>query len=112
MSEERLIENSITTRLHRIASMNKIPLSATFELTPRCNFNCKMCYVHMNEHQIQQTGKKIMSNQDWLELAKEAKDAGMLYLLLTGGEPFIYPNFRELLEELSNMGFVITINSN
>lgn len=24
-----------------------IPISGTFELTPRCNFDCKMCYVHL-----------------------------------------------------------------
>ena len=23
-----------------------IPLSGTFELTPRCNLDCKMCYIH------------------------------------------------------------------
>lgn len=23
-----------------------VPLSGTFELTSRCNFSCRMCYVH------------------------------------------------------------------
>ena len=23
-----------------------LPLAGNFELTPRCNFSCKMCYVH------------------------------------------------------------------
>lgn len=23
-----------------------LPLSGTFELTARCNFDCKMCYIH------------------------------------------------------------------
>lgn len=36
----------------------------------------------------------------------------MLFLLLTGGEPFLYPEFKELYQELSAMGFVISINSN
>lgn len=35
--------------LHIKAGKNKIPLSVTFEITRRCNFNCKMCYVHDNE---------------------------------------------------------------
>ena len=30
-----------------------IPLSGTFELTPLCNLDCKMCYVHLNQAQIQ-----------------------------------------------------------
>ncbi|MBP3312208.1 MAG: hypothetical protein J6L72_08255 [Butyricicoccus sp.] len=24
-----------------------IPLSGTFELTARCNLDCRMCYIHM-----------------------------------------------------------------
>ena len=29
------------------AFADAIPISGTFELTPRCNFNCRMCYVHL-----------------------------------------------------------------
>jgi radical SAM protein with 4Fe4S-binding SPASM domain len=36
----------------------------------------------------------------------------MLYLLLTGGEPFLHPQFRQILEGLHKMGLVISINSN
>ena len=36
----------------------------------------------------------------------------MLYLLLTGGEPFLHPQFRQILEGLHQMGLLITVNSN
>ena len=36
----------------------------------------------------------------------------MLYLLLTGGEPFVYKDFKRLYLELFKMGFIISINSN
>ena len=29
-----------------------IPLTGTFELTPLCNLDCKMCYVHLNKAQM------------------------------------------------------------
>lgn len=57
-------------------------------------------------------GKSIKTPDFWLELARQAKEQGMLYLLLTGGEPFLYPDFWMLYEELVKMGFVISINSN
>lgn len=40
------------------------------------------------------------------------KDAGTLFLLLTGGEPLLYPNFKELYLKLREMGMIITLNTN
>ena len=54
----------------------------------------------------------LKKTDDWIKLARELRDAGVLFLLLTGGEVFIYPEFRRLYEALSEMGFSITINTN
>lgn len=98
--------------LHAKAAANKIPLSGTFELSPVCNFACHMCYVRKTQEQINREGKRLRTWQEWLELGKAFRDAGMLYLLLTGGEPFIYPGFRQLYEQLHRMGILISINTN
>ena len=98
--------------LYRKAAKNKIPLGGSFELSPVCNFSCKMCYVRKTEAQIRKEGKTIKNWKEWLELAKQCREQGVLYLLLTGGEPFLYPNFRELYEQLHDMGFVLSINTN
>ena len=105
------LEPAITEYLHRKASASRIPLSGTFELTPVCNMNCRMCYVRMS-HQQQQAIRPLRSAREWLSLAEEAKKHGMLYLLITGGEPFLHPEFRQILTGLQKMGFVISINSN
>lgn len=102
----------ISDRLFYVAGRKGIPLMATFELSPLCNFQCKMCYIRATGENLMAQGKKLKLWTDWLELARQCKDAGTLYLLLTGGEPFLYPHFRELLSELTQMGFVIYINSN
>lgn len=102
----------VSDYLHKKASQKKVPLSGTFELSPVCNFSCKMCYVRKTQQQINCEGKQIIPWQKWLELAKQCKEAGTLYLLLTGGEPFIYPGFKQLYTELHKMGFVIYINTN
>src|SRR5699024_6376908 len=88
-----------------------IPLSGTFELTPVCNMNCRMCYVRMSREE-QEAVHPLRTAKEWLELGKTARDRGMLYLLLTGGEPFLRPDFREILSGLHQMGLLITINSN
>ena len=100
-----------TEYLHRKAAAAGVPLSGTFELTPVCNMDCKMCYVRMSRQTQEKIAPLADANQ-WLKMAQEAKDAGMLYLLLTGGEPFLHPQFRQIMEGLHKMGFVISINSN
>lgn len=42
------VEPPITEYLHAKAARQGIPLSGTFELTPLCNMNCRMCYVRMS----------------------------------------------------------------
>lgn len=103
---------TVSDYLFAKASKNRIPLQGSFELTPVCNFSCKMCYVRKSPEQIKAEGKYVRDWKEWLELARQCKEAGMLYVLLTGGEPFIYPGFRKLYEALHNMGIVIKLNSN
>ena len=105
------IAPAATEYLYRKASAAGIPLSGTFELTPVCNMDCKMCYVRMSRS-AQEAIAPLKGAAQWLTLAQAAKDAGMLYLLITGGEPFLHPQFQEILEGLHKMGFLITINSN
>lgn len=88
-----------------------IPVSGTFELTPRCNLNCKMCYVRLTREQMKPLGKELTAEQ-WLSLAKEAKDAGLAFLLLTGGEPALRDDFPEIYRGLAQLGFSISINTN
>ena len=104
-------ESVVSKYLASRAVKNQIPLSGTFEVTPVCNMNCRMCYIRMSKSQ-QEAIHPLLSAEDWTSLGKTATDHGMLYLLLTGGEPFLRPDFRQILQELHQMGLVISINSN
>lgn len=88
-----------------------IPISGTFELTPRCNFNCKMCYVHLKEQDIPKYGRELTA-KEWLRIAEEAKEAGTTWLCITGGEPLMHPEFPEIWKGLSKMGFFLTLQTN
>lgn len=88
-----------------------IPISGTFELTPRCNFNCKMCYVHLKEQDIPKYGKELTA-KEWLRIAEESKEAGTTWLCITGGEPLMHPEFPEIWKGLSEMGFFLTLQTN
>lgn len=105
------VEPAITEFLHKKAAVMRIPLSGTFELTPVCNMDCKMCYIRMSKQQ-QQSIAPLRTAQEWIELAREAKEMGLLFLLLTGGEPFLHPEFKTIFQQLHEMGFVLMLNTN
>lgn len=111
-AEEVYYETPLTKILFNKASNMKIPLSGTFELTPICNFDCRMCYIRQTLEQVRCHSRKMMTLQQWMDLADQAEDMGMLYLLLTGGEPFLWPDFWSLYEYLMKKGLLISINSN
>lgn len=104
-------EPEISRYLHAKGSRLGLPVSGNFELTARCNFNCKMCYVHLAQN-IEEQMKKELTADQWLSLASDARDRGMLFLLLTGGEPFLRNDFGTIYRELIQMGLVVSINTN
>ena len=97
--------------LNAWAKENSVPLTANFELTPFCNFNCVMCYVHLTKESAQKQGR-LLSADEWLGIAEQARKMGTLYINLTGGEPFLHPEFWKIYGELNKMGFLISILSN
>lgn len=99
-------EPKMSKYLHSAAVKNGVPLSGNFELTQNCNFSCPMCYVHESKR------KNELDTKTWLSLAEQAKNEGTLFLLLTGGEPFLRDDFEELYTAFSKMGFLISVNTN
>lgn len=112
MAREKLPSHALTEFLYAKASRMKVPLSGTFELSPVCNFSCRMCYVRKTVQEVRESPRGIMTLADWRRVAKQAREAGMLYLLLTGGEPLLWPDFWTLYDELVDMGFLVSINTN
>lgn len=89
------------------------PIQATFELTPRCNFNCRMCYVHLPVDRIPHVGGgRELTADEWLEIGRQAAQMGVLSLCITGGDPLCYPEFFKVWTGLSQMGFQITLQTN
>lgn len=87
-----------------------LPISGAFELTPLCNLDCKMCYVHLNKAQMQ--GAQLLSVEQWKQIMQQAIDAGMMYARLSGGECLTYARFRELYLFLRDRGVETVILTN
>ena len=109
--ERKQTEPYVSKYLHAKGRKLGLPISGNFELTARCNFDCPMCYVHLKQEDVAAQGKELTTSQ-WIDLAREAKDRGMVFALITGGEPFVRKDFFEIYGAMKKMGLLISINSN
>lgn len=96
--------------LVNLACEKKIPISGTFELLPACNMKCRMCYIQHSP--TQDIFKQLQPVDFWEDIFHQAIAEGMLFPLITGGEPFLYPDFLKLYEKIINMGVCLCINTN
>lgn len=94
----------------RAAALGR-PINGSLELTPLCTMDCGMCYVRLSREEMEQKGR-LRTAEEYIALAQEMARAGVLFLLLTGGEPLLFPDFQKLYTALKGMGFVLTVNTN
>lgn len=87
-----------------------IPVHGIFELTPLCNFSCRMCYVHLSSQQF--SGRKLLPVEQWKQLADAARSAGMRTIALSGGECLTYPGFDDLYIHLVSSGLRVYVMTN
>ncbi len=99
-----------TRFLQNRAREKGIPIHGQFELTPLCNFNCGMCYVHLEPGMM--NGRAVIPPEQWKKWMKQAWDAGMLHATLTGGECLAYPGFEELFLFLQELGCRVNVLTN
>lgn len=93
------------------ACVRKVPATGTLELTARCNLSCTMCYIHKKENDPIAIGKE-KPTEYWLQMIEQARQAGTLIMLITGGEPLLRKDFREIYLACKKAGFLVNVNTN
>ena len=91
------------------ARENDTPISGCFELTPLCNLDCKMCYVHLSDPTVK---ARMLSGDQWIDLMRQAIDHDMMIALLTGGEALTHPDFKRIYMYLIEQGISVRIKTN
>lgn len=100
----------LRTKMAELAKKTKTPMFGQFELTPCCNLDCKMCYVH-NQNSNKMRDKEL-STETWKQIFDDAYDMGLLFANLTGGECLLRKDFKELYLHLWNKQVAITVLTN
>ncbi len=87
---------------------NLYPLSINLDITNACNFRCDYCI----DKSILNNGNRFFYG-DLISSLDQMIERGLLsVILIGGGEPTLYPRFRELVRFLKERGVQVAIVSN
>ncbi len=108
MSEycNELAYGSFGRRIHATAVENHIPLIGSIALTYRCNLQCRHCYLQ-GCSELQE-----LTTEAWLDVIDQVAEAGCLWLLITGGEPLLRPDFEQIYVHAKESGLLVIVFTN
>jgi len=95
-----------SARLKQVARDRAQPISASLELTYRCNWRCVFCY-NPRHHDL-----RGLATAEWLGVLDGLRELGTLYVTLTGGEPLTHPDFLEIARGVRQRAFALRIFTN
>ncbi len=89
----------------------RYPLGGTLEMTDRCNLSCVHCYI--NQPAASRDVKKMeLTSAQVKQILDQIVEAGCLFLLLTGGEVLVRPDFPEIYRHAKQRGLIVSIFTN
>jgi len=82
-------------------------LEADWVLLTTCNYRCEYCFFPQSA--LGALARTHATNEEWARAF--GADGGTWLIHMTGGEPFVYPNFVDLCERLTARHF-LSLNTN
>ena len=86
-------------------------ISFTLEVTARCNNDCRHCYINLPAED-QYARSQELTLQEIGTLADQAVDLGAVWVLLSGGEPLLRDDFKEIYLLLKKKGLLVSVFTN
>lgn len=99
-------------RVRRQAEENgeHVPPFLIASITSSCNLHCTGCYARTNLSCCDSGITKQLTDKEWLEIFKEARELGIGFILLAGGEPFLRKDVIEAAGLVPEILFPIFTN--
>jgi radical SAM protein with 4Fe4S-binding SPASM domain len=89
----------------------RYPLSGSIDLTERCNLGCVHCYINQPAGDAVIRAGELTTDQ-WKLVLDQIAEAGCLFLLISGGEPLLRPDFSEIFIYARKKGMLVTLFTN
>jgi len=81
-----------------------VPYFLLIDPTENCNYNCIGCWAGSYKQY------KQMSFETFDRVLSEAKDLGIYFIVVSGGEPTLYPHLFDILKKHNDMAFMFYTN--
>jgi MoaA/NifB/PqqE/SkfB family radical SAM enzyme len=89
---------------------HNIPPFLISSISSSCNLFCKGCYARANKSCGEAVGNYQLSTERWDGIFKEAKELGISFILLAGGEPLMRIDIIEKAAEIKEIIFPVFTN--
>lgn len=88
-----------------------------FQYDYTCNLHCEHCCIKRFQEQGKQwkqegTKVKCFTPESVAELGRQADELGLAHIVITGGEPMVFPDFDDVVKALDPQKFFITSDTN
>jgi MoaA/NifB/PqqE/SkfB family radical SAM enzyme len=83
-----------------------VPPIVLFSITNQCNLECKGCYAQS----FHPSSDEELSTEKLEAIIEEAKDLGVSFFIITGGEPFLRPEILEITKNFPEVVFLVFAN--
>ena len=83
-----------------------VPPVLIFSITTKCNLQCENCYAQA----LHPPSDNELSTEKIRNIFSEAKELGVSFFVVAGGEPFLRPELLELTAEFRDVLFLIFTN--
>ena len=91
------------------------PQFISFTVTNSCNLRCRMCGQWSEEGYILNRTVDVwerMKLEDWKRLVDEVAHHRIRFILVRGGEPFLFKGIMELLQYINGKGIFHSVDTN
>ncbi|MBN1483582.1 MAG: radical SAM protein [Chloroflexia bacterium] len=92
-------------------SSHILPLKVSLALTERCNLHCAHCYINQPVSDTQIRTQELSLKQ-WQGILDQMAAAGVLWIMVTGGEPLLRPDFADFYRYAKRLGFHVILLTN
>lgn len=81
----------------------KLPETANYDITGKCNAKCKHCYFFKSWD-----SSRELSDEEWISAFKKHRQGGICYAVLTGGEPMLRPKLIEAADKIFEIVLIVS----